>query len=49
VLSERAGQKSRGDTGAYDATGGAGSPKGHRGADWMPGDTTHETKLAAAD
>jgi len=48
VLSARTGQKSRGDTGANDWTGWAGSPDDGRGASWPTGDTTHETQLAGA-
>ena len=48
VLSARTGQMPRGHAGANDATGGAGSSDGARGAYWPTGDTTHETKLAGA-
>ena len=48
VLSARTGQKSRGDTGANDWTGWAGSPEGGHGAHGPTGDMTHETQLAGA-
>jgi hypothetical protein len=48
VLSAWTGRKSRGDTGACNQTGGAGSPDGGRGVHWTTGDTMHDTKLAGA-